>query len=382
MSAKVNLTMRVQVDGKDRYAPVVIAANGRVKPDWVVIGDQELRYPEGHYYIDWTDNGRRKRQSVGKSAAQALTRKERKETELKAVEQGIALTPQDELDKRRKIATVAASYLEEIQMSKSKSTFNAYTTALEYFQESCTKVYMEDIDRMDMIRFAAFLRDHKDQAPRSVSNKFENMMTFLKAHGVTGLIRKGDWPKYVEEDVETYEKEDLDKFFSACSPTEFLWFQFFLMTGMREQEVIYCVWKNVKFTHKIVAMKWNPDFNWFPKRHKEREIPVPNKLITLLEKNKPTGLKGRALLFPTSTGLPKMDFLDCCKAVAKRAGLDPADWWLHKFRATFATWHLQAGVDLRTMQAWMGHTDLESTLRYLKPARSEQARDKVNATFA
>ena len=45
---------------------------------------------------------------------------------------------------------------------------------------------------------------------------------------------------------------------------------------------------------------------------------------------------------------------------------------LHKFRATFATHALQGGVDLRTVQSWMGHTDLASTMRYLRPARGEE----------
>jgi integrase/recombinase XerD len=88
------------------------------------------------------------------------------------------------------------------------------------------------------------------------------------------------------------------------------------------------------------------------------------------------------LLFPTSGCTPKLDFLDCLKAAAERADLDKDDFWLHKFRATFATWSLWAGVDLRTVQLWLGHSDMESTMRYLKPSRSQQVRDKVNEIFA
>jgi hypothetical protein len=44
--------------------------------------------------------------------------------------------------------------------------------------------------------------------------------------------------------------------------------------------------------------------------------------------------------------------------------------------------HLQAGVDLRTVMTWMGQTNLESVIRYLKPARHQAVREKVNATFA
>jgi integrase/recombinase XerD len=49
--------------------------------------------------------------------------------------------------------------------------------------------------------------------------------------------------------------------------------------------------------------------------------------------------------------------------------------------ATFATWSLWAGVDLRTVQQWLGHSDMESTMRYLKPSRSQHVRDKVNEIF-
>ena len=41
-----------------------------------------------------------------------------------------------------------------------------------------------------------------------------------------------------------------------------------------------------------------------------------------------------------------------------------------------------AGVDLRTVQQWLGHSDMESTMRYLKPSRSQQVRAKVNEIFA
>jgi integrase len=44
-----------------------------------------------------------------------------------------------------------------------------------------------------------------------------------------------------------------------------------------------------------------------------------------------------SLVFPTGGCNPKLDFLDCLKAVAERAKLDRDDFWLHRFRATFAT---------------------------------------------
>jgi site-specific recombinase XerD len=40
----------------------------------------------------------------------------------------------------------------------------------------------------------------------------------------------------------------------------------------------------------------------------------------------------------------------------------------HKFRATFATHLLQRGVDIRTVQELMGHTNIQTTMRYLAVA--------------
>lgn len=37
----------------------------------------------------------------------------------------------------------------------------------------------------------------------------------------------------------------------------------------------------------------------------------------------------------------------------------------HKFRSTFATHLLQRGVDIRTVQELMGHTNIQTTMRYL-----------------
>jgi hypothetical protein len=52
-------------------------------------------------------------------------------------------------------------------------------------------------------------------------------------------LGKNDWPRYTEEEPEIYEQEELNKLFAKCDPEERLWCEFFLMTGMREQEVMF-----------------------------------------------------------------------------------------------------------------------------------------------
>jgi integrase len=136
----------------------------------------------------------------------------------------------------------------------------------------------------------------------------------------------------------------------------------------------------VNFSASTVRVTHKPDRGWTPKAYKEREIPIPAHLLKKLKAWKAKS-NGCNLVFPTAGCKPKLNFLDDLKAVADRAELDQDNFWLHKFRATFATWCLWNGVDLRTVQLWMGHTDLESTMRYLKPSRSQATREKVNKIF-
>jgi integrase/recombinase XerD len=381
MNRVVNLTKRVRTGKGLRYCPVVLSANGRVKPDVVLVSGKPERHTEGAYYLEWSEGSKRVRLSVGKDAADAGARRLRKEAELNAVNNGATIVTENG-NGQRSVAAAIADYLEETKLTKKPKTHAAYSTALAYFVESCHRLNLEEIDRKDLLKFHAFLRDDKEQAPRSCWNKFANVMSFLKANGIRGLVGKNDWPRYTEEEPEIYEKKELDKLFAACDPEERLWYEFFLMTGMREQEAMYCYWSDVNFVASTVRVTHKPDRGWTPKGYKEREIPIPAKLTKNLKAWKAKSAKDCNLVFPTAGCRPKLDFLDCLKAVAKRAKLDSDGFWLHKFRATFATRCLWAGVDLRTVQQSLGHSDMESTMRYLKPSHSQHVRDKVNEIFA
>jgi integrase len=378
---EVNLTKRVQTPQGMRYCAVVLSANGRVKPDVVLVNGKPERHTEGAYYLEWREGSKRVRLSVGKDAQDADARRLRKEAELNAVNNGVAVVPENG-NCTRSLAATVAEYLDETKLSKKPKTLAAYRTALAYFTESCHKLNVTDIERKDMLRFAAFLRDEKEQSPRSAYNKFENVMTFLKSQAIRGIVGKNDWPRFVEEEPEVYEREELNKLFKACDAEERVWFEFFLMTGMREQEVMFTYWTDVNLSAGTMRVTHKPDRGWTPKAYKEREIPIPAKLVKSLKAWKAKADKTCNLVFPTAGCNPKLDFLDCLKAVAKRAKMSADNCWLHKFRATFATWSLWAGVDLRTVQQWLGHSDMESTMRYLKPSRSQQVREKVNEIFA
>ena len=138
---------------------------------------------------------------------------------------------------------------------------------------------------------------------------------------------------------------------------------------------------------------------------------MPQKLIAMLEKFRPATAGPDDPLFPSATGRPDGAMLEKLKAVAYRAKLNCGHckvthklddgavrinrcvegpyctrWFLHKFRHTYATRHLQDGIDIRTLQQWMGHRDIASTMVYLKGVRNKDIQARINkgslASFA
>jgi integrase/recombinase XerD len=58
-----------------------------------------------------------------------------------------------------------------------------------------------------------------------------------------------------------------------------------------------------------------------------------------------------------------------------------SNFFLHKFRHTFATRNLQDNVcDIKTLQNWMGHKDLASTMANLKAVRNKDVMGRVNSS--
>jgi integrase/recombinase XerD len=231
------------------------------------------------------------------------------------------------------------------------------------------------------MEFVRYMRENLRLTDRTCYNRRSHLLTFLKANGVEKLLQKTDKVRFVLSEPEIYDEEQLAAFFSACDDSERVFFEFLLMTGFRKKEAAFVEWRDVDLKAGVIRVTAKAKYGFRPKTYEEREVPIPDKLIASLK----TARNGSDLLFPTRNDTPRRhrtQLLDLCKAIAQRAKLNPGDFWLHKFRATFATMHLQAGVDLRTMQSWMGHKDLESTMRYLKPARGKGVRERVNATFA
>ena len=98
-----------------------------------------------------------------------------------------------------------------------------------------------------------------------------------------------------------------------------------------------------------------------------------DKLLTIKAKVRPS-----KLLFGASTGKPDYHMLDTLHTIAERAGFDPSQFWLHKFRSTCATNWLRSpkfggkGYDIAIVRELLGHDDYKSIEAYLAYVRHEE----------
>lgn len=159
----------------------------------------------------------------------------------------------------------------------------------------------------------------------------------------------------------TYSQEEVERILGACDGQDRVAFATLLLTGLRERELCYLTWDDVKLGkgRATVVVRRKPGFT--PKDYEEREIPVSEELATMLRT-----LPGKTKwVFPNASGELESHLLRRLKRVAEQAGV--ADATLHKFRHTYATRLLENGADIVTVQRLLGHSGLDTTKRYLNP---------------
>lgn len=158
-----------------------------------------------------------------------------------------------------------------------------------------------------------------------------------------------------------YTNDELERLFAACDERERVVFETLLLTGLRESELTTLTWEDVCLEpgREHVVVRAKPGFT--PKDYEQREVPLPASLAEKLRAWPRTS----ELVFPSRRGERDRHLLRRLQRVAARAGVEGAT--LHKFRHTYATRLLEQGADVVTVQRLLGHSDLETTQRYLNP---------------
>ena len=235
---RVKILKYVKSGAKWRFANIV-EHNGKIIRDHVLIAGQDEHHREGTYYIEWYEiENHRHRQSVP-DFADLLDAARRKAIEIEAMRAGVIradTNPKTDDGSRIQIGAAIDSYLDWINHNRSHSTYRSYSNTLgNLLRKSCTKVYVRETERDDILKFMTDCYK-AGLAARTVNDKVVVALQMFKHFGVTNLLRPRDWPKYVETIRPIYKAEEIRLMFQHAEEIEALFMKFLLCSGFRDQE--------------------------------------------------------------------------------------------------------------------------------------------------
>jgi len=392
---RVNVLKKVRVNGSWKLASV-LERNGKIVRDHVLISGNDEHHPEGGYYLEWYQEGKRRRKAVG-DFSEVIEAARRKSIEVNAQKAGIIDASKGLEQHRVTISQAIDKYLDFIKDHRKQRTYLTYRYTLDkLLKQSYQRSFVDQVTREDILQFMTDCYK-RGLGKRTVYDKLVVVLQLFKRHGKTKLIEPTDWPDYDEIIRPIYEAEEIAAMLKHADQNESIFLKFLLGSGFRDREVRYVAWRDIDFRNSLARVTIKPLWGFGPKNLEERSVPLPSALIEHLQKlrQRRNGLPSQ-LVFPNSKGHPDSENDMIVKRVAERAKLNCGQcvtkhgnkcsegpycrhFFLHKFRHTFATEHLRHGVDIRTLQRWMGHRDINSTMVYLKGLQSKDALAKVNA---
>jgi integrase len=386
-------------DGWRRF-PVVVGKTGKVKPNAVLVDGQERLYPEGYYCIRFYVAEKPVYRNVGTDPSEALQARQREEALLlarhTADEAGTSIV---EPNTRRSIRDWAADFLSEkdLEPHRSRDTMDGYRIILDEFLRVCSAEFPDQTRAIDILRYCDGI-EKRGLSPRTRANRFGSLCTFLRYCKVpiNDILTKETRKKlgrYPKTEATAYTQKEIDKLLVVCDDYHRLVFSFLLQTGFRMQEAMHLTWGDVSFADLTVSVTRKPG-SFEVKDYEERTVPLladlAQELLTWRGKHPKT-----KLVFGTRRDKPNGHWLEYLKQFARVAKLNCGNcngcvrqepecehYYIHKFRATYATRLLRHGVDVRTVQKLLGHSNLDSTIRYLQPAKGKAMQERVSAALA
>jgi integrase len=163
-------------------------------------------------------------------------------------------------------------------------------------------------------------------------------------------------------------------------------------TGLRLGELLALRWRHVDFANRIVHVQRNyvEGVDDTPKSHRRRSVPLSDQALVALDalsrREHFTGSDD--LVFCSEVGGYATgdrirdhfyEALDAAGLGYLREQDEPMVF--HDLRHTFGTLCATAGIDLLKIKQWMGHADIQTTMRYLHYIPAHDDADRLTRAF-
>jgi integrase/recombinase XerD len=217
--------------------------------DHVWIAGRDEHHTEGRYYLEWYQEGKRRRQPIP-SFDRVLDAARAKSLELNALKAGILIAPDKASTPGQARLTIGAAideYLEYVRTQRSLRTYRTYRPTLNsLLRNSYAKIYVDEVSREDILKFMSDCFN-LGLGARTVYDKLVVVLQLFKWNGRTGLIETNDWPANVDTIRPIYEPEEIAMMLQHAEPDEAMLIKFLVASGFRDREVRYLLWRDIDF---------------------------------------------------------------------------------------------------------------------------------------
>jgi integrase len=260
---------------------------------------------------------------------------------------------------------------------------------------------LDEITVADVEAFMHRQIDEKGLAHSTVANQVNLLHAVFKTAMKAGLVAANpvtaaDKPRSpgADADIRFLTVEEVEALVRSVAdddvgPTDAVLFRVAAMTGLRQGELIALRWRDVDWAAGVIRVRqaYTRGRLGKPKsRRSERAVPMADAVVRTLDEHfKRTRFAGDDDLVFAHPHLGvyyvASTLLDRYKDALDRAGVRRVRF--HDLRHTFATTMAAQGVPMRTLQAWMGHADIQTTMIYADYAPdATNGRDWVNRAFS
>jgi integrase len=288
-------------------------------------------------------------------------------------------------------ADAAAEYLRYIEVDRGRkaSTLRGYRSAIAaHLLPAFGHMPVEDVTTQEIERWiAAFVGSARSR------NKLLIQLHGILARGkrvyglqVNAAAEVEKFPQHSSGDIQVFLPEEVWALVrAAASEQDGAVYLTAAFTGLRMGELLALRWRDVDFAGSTVRVRASYYAGQLttPKSGKVRAVPLAPDVASALAHlgRRPHWTGEDDLVFPGEGG----DYLDGSalrrryKSALASAALRPLRF--HDLRHTFGT-RMIAKADIRRVQEWMGHADIQTTMRYLHYAPRDEDAALVAEAFA
>jgi integrase len=413
----ITLMIRVRVEqGNWSRFPAHRGGNSRIRAGWAEV-DEGGKEPTPKPFTQYTYQAR----SYGEGGkviytplgsdplkADKAVRDMRKDKTARTTAADANLTIAESEGGRLRLDTSATRYIASLKAEGKYEAADAYGFSVDQFKESAKNkiAYLDQVNRDLMLDFWKHLRKRRN-SERTIANRHGHIKSFLLWAGLDNkTVAKmiGKPPKYDAKVVIAYHRDELSTLFGHAQEHDPYFFgvlTLLLMSGVRDREGTHLTWPEIDWKRgqiKLTAKRGcrdcvqcrKNDKGFTLKDREERLIPIHADLMAILRKRHEQNPNSR-YVFGDENDKPHTKWLRMLKRMAREAGLNCGHcegcrdyvekttldggcsrWTLHSFRRTFATSLLREGANVKQIMQMLGHSDLETTMKYLAAAEAEE----------